>query len=301
MSATPASGLARATWTIEDVLRWTTEHFKAREMRSPRLDAEVLLASTLRVDRVYLYTHYDQPLTEAERSAYRHQVRRRSSYEPVAYITGEREFFGRSMRVSSEVLIPRPETEHIVEIALRWLKDLGMSAPSICDVGTGSGALAITLAAELPGSRVTGIDIAPGALVLAQRNALEHGVAERINWYQSDLLGGLADDLPPFDLIVSNPPYIDIREANLLQADVYRFEPSLALFAEENGLAIINRLGREVPQRLRRPGLFLCEIGAGQEQAVLSTYRATNHFDAVRVEPDLAGHPRVVVARRNAV
>jgi release factor glutamine methyltransferase len=280
-------------WTIERILRWTADYFAQKGLDSPRLDAEVLLAHALRVGRVHLYTHYDQPLSAAERQAFRAMIKRRAACEPVAYICGRREFYGRDFVVGPAVLIPRPETEHLVEAALGWLAEQGIVAPRIADVGTGSGALAVTLAAELPQAQVVAGDISVAALAVAQVNAERHAVAERVEFIESDLLTDMAGR---FDIIVSNPPYVGLNERDSLPADVVNSEPSVALFAGDDGLALIERLGREVRARLATPGLFLCEMGDTHQTVVRRQLERLGPWQRLTVLPDLQGHGRVAWA-----
>jgi release factor glutamine methyltransferase len=296
--STPGAGAGDgpAAWTIARLLGWMQGYFAEKGISSPRLDAELLLSHVLGTDRIYLYTHYDQPLTAAERDALRELVRRRGRFEPVAYLRGSREFFGRSFKVTPAVLIPRPETEHVVEAALNWARERGVTAPAILDVGTGSGALALTLAAELPAAQVIALDISPEALAVARDNAVALGVAERVTFREGDLYGPLPADAT-FDLIVSNPPYVANAVAQSLQRDVRDFEPALALFAGPEGMDVLQRLIAGVDGRLRRPGLFACEIGEEQGERVAAALREALPSAAVEVLPDLAGLSRVALAR----
>lgn len=285
-------------WTIGRILTWTQGYFGTRKLSSPRLDAELLLAMLLQCNRVHLYTHYDQPLTQTERQQYRALVQRRARGEPVAYICGEREFYSRAFAVTPAVLIPRPETEHVVELALAWLKETGCTAPRILDLGTGSGALAITLAAELPDAVVWATDISAAALQVAAANAARHDVTARITLAQGDLFAvpGLSA-AAPFDLIVSNPPYVETTVRAQLAPDVRDYEPELALFAGADGLDIIRRLVPAVRPHLKPTGLFLCEIGAPQGDAVQALLAAHGPWQRLEIHPDLQGHPRVALAQ----
>ncbi|HET6345293.1 MAG TPA: peptide chain release factor N(5)-glutamine methyltransferase [Myxococcota bacterium] len=298
--STPGAGTGGPeVWTIARLLTWMQGYFAEKGIDSPRLDGELLLSHVLGTDRIYLYTHYDQPITAAERDALRELVRRRGRFEPVAYLRGSREFFGRSFKVTPAVLIPRPETEHVVEAALTWARERGVTAPAILDVGTGSGALALTLAAELPEAYVTAIDISPEALDVARDNAAALGVAERVTLLEGDLYAPLPLDAS-FDLIVSNPPYVASAVASSLPQDVRDFEPSLALFAGPEGMDLLRRLIAGVAGRLRRPGLFACEMGEEQGERVAAALREALPSAAVEVLPDLAGLSRVAVARADA-
>lgn len=275
--------MSQETWTIGQVLQWTATRFAENHLDTPRLDAEVLLAHVLQRNRVYLYTHYDQPLTEHERSTYRECVRRRAAHEPVAYITGHKEFFARDFQVSPAVLIPRPETEHIIEIVQRWPH----RPQRILDVGTGSGCLAVSLACEFPEAQVVATDVSKEALAVAEKNAALHNVAGRITFRAGDLFAPVASET--FDVIVSNPPYVEATA--LLPRDVVEYEPACALFAGGDGLDLIRRLLAEIAVHLARPGLFACEIGHDQAPNVLALCPQDAETAFVR---DLQQHPRVL-------
>jgi release factor glutamine methyltransferase len=289
-----ASEASNEVWTIDAILRWTQAYFGRHHLPTARLDAEVLLAHALQCNRVRLYTHFDQPLSAPERDAFRGLVKRRAAYEPVAYICGQREFYGRDFSVDPSVLIPRPETEHVVEAALAWAKEHPIERLRILDVGSGSGALAVTLAAELAHATVVAADLSEQALDKTRQNAERHGVAERMQYVHGDLLAQVQGN---FDIIVSNPPYIAEDERAELAPDVVRYEPSLALFAGDDGLQIIARLARDVRLHLCKPGIFLCEIGHRQGPAARTLMQAGDFWHSVDVLPDLQGHARVVVAR----
>ena len=295
-------GVAGERWTIARVLSWTQSFFAERQIQTARLDAEVLLAHVLQQPRIYLYTHYDQPLEAAERQAYRLLVQRRGRHEPVAYLCGQREFFGRSFSVSPAVLIPRPETELLVETALAWLRRSAPATPRILDIGTGSGALALSLAAEWPSAVVVATDLMPAALAVAKANADALGVRERVTFLAGDLLDPVAG-AAPFDLVLANLPYIDADAAASLPIDVRSYEPPSALFAAAGGLALIARLCATVPAQLRAGGLLLCELGSDQAAAaaaLLVTEGAQAPWQDVHVLPDLAGLSRLLVGQRRA-
>ena len=207
---------------------------------------------------------------------------------------GNASFFGRDFSVDASVLIPRPETEQVVEGALAWAKEHPSDTLRILDVGCGSGALAVTLAAELTHATVVAVDISEQALAKTQHNAERHGVSAKVACLRSDLCASVEG---AFDIIVSNPPYIAEEERPELAADVVRYEPHIALFAADNGLQIIARLSRDVRAHLRQPGIFLCEIGYRQGDAARQLLPSDGFWQSVDVLPDLQGHPRVVVAR----
>jgi release factor glutamine methyltransferase len=280
------------TWTIRDVLDWATQDFSARGIESARLDAELLVARALGIDRIGLYLDLHRPLQEAERSAIRPLVARRRDREPVAYILGHRDFFGRRFEVTPDVLIPRPDTETLVEHALAQIpKD----APSrVLDVGTGSGAIAVTLASERPAARITATDISKAALEVAGRNAAAHGVQDRITFEHVDLLRASS----PYDVIVSNPPYIARTEVETLQEEVRDHEPDTALFGGEDGLDVIRRLLDVARPAVEAGAHLLIEVGAAQAAAVVDLGIETGAWKRVAVYPDLDRVERVVHLRR---
>ena len=259
--------LKKQDWTIQEILSWTQNYFKEKNILSSRLDAEVLLAHTLGKDRVYLYTHFDKPLTKEERDVFRLYVKRRSKYEPIAYILGKREFFSLNFEVNKNVLIPRPETEHLIERAITWTQENNLDNPHIVDIGTGCGNIAITLASKIPKARIIACDISEKALEIAKKNALKHHVEEKIEFFCSDLLDSLKTE-PKYDIIVSNPPYIQISDKKNLDPDIHLYEPHQALFAGEDGLFIIEKLFKNVSAYLSSPGIFICEHGYNQSDTL---------------------------------
>lgn len=279
-------------WTVRDVLQWTAERFRRAELSSPRLDAELLLAHSLGRDRVGLYIDLDRPLTSEERARYRALVAARLERRPVAYLLGQREFYSRPFEVSEAVLVPRPETEVLVEQVLLALR--GVVAPRVLDLGTGSGVIAVTIAAERPDARVTATDVSEDALAVAARNAERHEV--QVTFRSGDLYEALGEDEEPFHLIAANLPYVSPDHRDRLAPEL-GFEPAAALFAPEGGLAVIRRCVAGAPSRLIRPGgqLWL-EMGADQAEAVQALCRAAGAASDPRVIPDLAGLPRVVGA-----
>lgn len=284
---------AGSLWTVREVLSWTTERFSQDELESARLDAEVLLAHALGLQRVGLYIDLDRPLDDAERSRYRALVSRRLQREPVAYLVGEREFWSRSFLVDARVLVPRPETETLVEHSLITLREL--VTPRVLDVGTGSGVIAVTLAAERPDARVVATDLSADALEVAAANAARHEV--EVALHAGDLLEALPDMEPPFHLIAANLPYVAPGDRDSLAPELLQ-EPAGALFAEDGGFALLKRLIRAAPECLRRPGgTLMLEVGLGQAQAVTQLLIDAGISDRVTVHRDLAGLERVVAGR----
>lgn len=280
------------TWTIREVLEWTAKDFDSRGITSPRLDAELLVAKALGMDRVGLYLDLNRPLDELERGAVRTLVARRREREPVAYILGHRDFYGRRYVVTSDVLIPRPDTETLVEHALESIPvDL---ACRVLDVGTGSGAVAITIAAERPLAEVSATDISAAALEVASENARRLEVADRIHFQCCDLLSAGEQ----YDFIVSNPPYVARPDMATLQADVRQFEPTLALEAGEDGLDVVRALLAASEPATRSGAQMLIEIGAGQAAMVVDLAKSQRAWEVVAIYPDLNRIERVVHLRR---
>ncbi len=288
------------TWTIGRLLQWTAKYLGERGATSPRLDAEVLLAEARNCQRIALYTAFEQVPDETVRTAFRELVRRRAEGTPVAYLVGRREFFSLSFRVNSDVLIPRPETEFVVTSLVDRIKQRvpPIEHPAIADVGTGSGVLAVCAAKHSPTAQVTAIDIDPKALAVAQANAFQHGVADRIQFRQGDLLTELPAE-PMFDFIVSNPPYISSAEFAGLAVEVKDQEPRHALEAGPRGTEIIERLIPQAATRLRAGGWLLLEVSPMIDSSVRAMISADNFWQLAPTIKDLAGHPRVVQARRN--
>lgn len=291
-------------WTIAKLLGSMQSYFHSRRMDSPRLDAEVLLSFVLGRDRMYLYTHFDQPLTDVERTALRELTRRRGQGEPVAYLTGSREFYGRDFSVNAHVLIPRPETEHVIDSVLAWVRHTGAQAPRICDVGTGSGAIGLTLACEIPGAQVVLTDVSAEALTVAQTNAQALGVADRITCVHADLFTPMTQAPQklaldePFDIVVSNPPYIAEGDMASLPRDVGLYEPRLALSAGPEGLDCLQGLCKALATKLCPSAFVALEMGEGQGRAVRAALGAVlPHIDSAF---DLAGIERVVAGWHDA-
>lgn len=276
---------------IDQALLTARARLSAAAFHPPPREANLLLATALGWTEAQLLAHGNDQLESGRLEQFEDLLERRLSGEPIAYILGEREFFGRDFHVDERVLIPRPETEHLVEVAL----DLRLpAAPRILDVGTGSGCLAVTLAAELPASRVVATDLSLGAIRVAGRNAIRHRVDERIDLVAADLAA--AFDLGPFDLVISNPPYIGRDEATSLSIEVSDFEPHEALFAEPTGSSVLGRLMDSLSDLASGTPLLL-EIGAGQGEA-MADLAHVSAFTLEALHPDLAGIDRIARLRR---
>ncbi len=279
--------------TVIQLITITTEHFRKNRVESPRLEAELLLAHVLGIPRIQLYVRYDQPLGDSEVAHYRELVKRRGRHEPVHYILGRREFWSLSLEVAQGALIPRPDTECLVEEALAYLK--GREHAVIADVGTGTGAIAIALASELPTLQVWAGDIADVPLQLAASNAEHHKVADRVHVVRADALTPLAQAAGrPFDVVVSNPPYIAEADLAGLDAHVREWEPREALVSGADGLDMVRVLVEQLGGALLPGGAAFVEIGWNQGEAARALFAP--HFKEVRIRKDYAGHDRVVRA-----
>jgi release factor glutamine methyltransferase len=261
--------------------------------KQARRDAETLLLFVLDKDRAWLIAHSDEEPMVAEAGRFAALIEQRFLGEPIQYITGEQEFYGLPFRVNDDVLIPRPETEHLVEKALELAGRF--ARPRIVDVGTGSGAIAVALAYKLPKTRITAVDISVAALDVARGNAERNGVARRIEFKESDLLAALADER--FELVVSNPPYVPVGDRETLAVEVREHEPAVALFGGEGGLKLYRRLIPAAFAVLEERGWLAMEIGYGQSKAIARLMGEAG-FERVEFVPDLQGIPRVVCGRR---
>jgi release factor glutamine methyltransferase len=279
---------------LKDALNSAIAALTSAQVGSPRLNAETLLMFTLGCDRAHLFAHPERKLTPQEKINYQEAIAQRASGIPTQYITGHQEFWGMDLIVSPAVLIPRPETEHVVEAALGVIRNGGRaSSPGfrIIDVGTGSGCIALALAKELPQAEIHATDISSAALEIARANAARHGLNHRIQFRQTDLLRGFGPGC--FDLIVSNPPYVGESEEDQVQLEVRKFEPRNAVFGGPTGLEVIQRLIPQAHATLRPGGLLIMEISGTIVEGVK---RLLAGWSELRVVNDLRGIPRVAVA-----
>ena len=277
--------------TIRNALLQATELLDEAGIAVPRLTAEVLLRHALGgVEQVYLYAHDERELTELEWLHFGRYLHERMGGKPTQYITRHQEFYGREFQVTADVLIPRPETEHVVEVALGLMQGAAPGARSVLDVGTGSGALAVTLALEL-GVRSWATDISPAALAVARGNAASLGA--RVEFTACDLMAAIGTG--SMDLIVSNPPYVPLTQREGLQREVRDFEPHVALFGGQTGFELYERLIGDAPRVLKPWGWLILELGFGSLGRVQEMLAG---WEDVQLSPDLAGIPRVIAARR---
>jgi release factor glutamine methyltransferase len=288
-------------WTVRRILDWTTAFFTRKAVDSPRLSAELLLAHVLKVPRIKLYTDFDRPLEQATLDACRGLVQRAGEHEPVAYLTGRANFFNLELDVGPGVLIPRPDTETLVEQVIQLCRhQAGLESPRVLDLCTGSGCIAAAIAANLKTATVFATDISKVAVQTARQNIQRLGLADRVTIEQGDLfepLSGRADALP-FDLVVANPPYIPTGQIAQLDRNVRDYEPHDALDGGADGLAVLRRIVSGAPDRLVPGGRLYAEIAFDQGAAAREITGRSESLDDVRVIRDYAGHDRVLTARR---
>ena len=293
------------TWTVLRLLTWTTEYLQKHGSESPRLEAEVLLASAKGCERIMLYAAFDEVVSDELRAKFRDLVKRRAEGTPVAYLVGKKEFYSLPLRVTPDVLIPRPETESVVVAVLDALKGSGFGvqgsgeAVAVADVGTGSGAIAIAVAKHAPNARIMAIDLSRPALEVARANAAQLGVADRIEFVEGDLLSSLPAE-PRFAVIASNPPYVSEAEYEQLAPQVKNHEPRQALVAGPTGTEVIQRLIPQAAERLVSGGWMIVELSPMIASRVVELIAADGRYEPATLIKDLAGLARVVKTRRKA-
>ena len=300
----------KETWTILEILRWTTDYFRTKGVQEPRASAEVLLAHTLGVSRLDLYLRYEQPLTPEELARFKALMVRRRKGEPAAYLTGHREFWSLDFQVAPGVLIPRPETEILVEAGIEAAKDFfatqderqtpnGKRQMGLwgLEIGVGSGAVVVALAKELPKLDWLALDLSAAALAVARDNARRHEVAGRVHLMRSDLASGLKP-VPRFSIMVANLPYVPRAEWAQLPKQIRDFEPREALLGGEDGLDLIRLLARQAHRYLHPGGWLALEVGAGQAGPVMEMLQEIGAYEQLESLKDYQGIQRVVRGRR---
>ncbi len=284
-------------WTIGRILKWTEQYFKDKDIESPRLDAEVLLAHVLEKQRIYLYVHFDEPLQPGELAAYREMIKKRVLRVPVAQILGEKEFMGLTFKVTADTLVPRPDTEILVQAAVDRLRAMAGEEPlRFADIGTGSGAICLSVLHYLSDTVADTVDISPAARAVAEENAASLGLADRITFHTGDLLQPLSGI--SFAAILSNPPYIPEADIATLAPEVRLKEPHTALSGGQDGLDFYRRLAKEAPAMLVPGGFTAFEVGIHQAGDVADLLKANPLIDRTEILPDYAGIDRVVVGWR---
>jgi len=287
-------------WTILKLINWAASYFQSHDIDNPKSTAEILLSHALKVQRIDLYLQYDRPLNKDELSDFKRLVQRRRNREPVAYIVGSKEFWSLPLAVSPDVLIPRPDTECLVETALGVLQNAsqGLSL-RILDLGTGSGAVILAIASQCREHVYFASDVSIKAAGLAKVNALENGLPH-IHFFTGDWLAPLGTSKHGFDMIVSNPPYIPSGDIPNLQPEICRFEPLSALDADIDGLVCLRHLIQHAWRYLKPGGHLLMEMGYNQKEDVMALAMASGRYEAISVQKDYVGHDRVVGMRRRA-
>jgi release factor glutamine methyltransferase len=284
-------------WTIQRLLTWITEYLTQKDVDSPRLSAELLLSHVLGLRRIELYTQFNKPVEQEKLDELRALVKRAGQHEPVAYLVGRTEFYSIEFEVTGDCLIPRPETEMLVQRSIEFLRK--RTGPHyVCDLCTGCGAIAVGIAKNVAEAKVVATDISESALAVAARNVEKHQLADRIELRQGDLFDPLVPQLDQFDLIACNPPYVSTAEYEALDKNVKDYEPRTALHAGEGGLDVYRRIVERVAQFLKPDGILLLEIGYMQGPAVRELLEQTSAFAEIRIEKDFQKHDRIVVATR---
>jgi release factor glutamine methyltransferase len=288
----------RPPWTILGLLKWTTSHFQTKKIEDARADAEILLAHCLRLQRIDLYLRHDQPLNREELRRFKALVKRRSRREPTAYIIGQREFWSLTFSVSPDVLIPRPETECLVEVALKILNSVpNDEAKRVLELGTGSGAITVALASERPNDWFLATDASFPALQLARQNARKLLPLAKIEWLAGNWLEPMGNKGLLFDLILSNPPYVRRADIRGLAPEIQVFEPRSALDGGPDGLDSVRQIITSAHRFLKPGGSLLLEIGYDQKSNVQMIAKACGHYDRIDFGQDYGGHDRVALLR----
>ena len=281
-----------STWRVIDLIHWAESYLKEKEFDNPRAEIEWLLCALLDCNRLNVYLRFEEPLSQSQLSILRSWVKRRLKNEPLQYITGSCDFYGRQFLINSQVLIPRPETERLIDIAIEKMK--GIDSPTILDVGTGSGCIATTLGLEIPASKVLGLDVSLDALEVANENKAKL-CSENVLFIEMDILNTFPEKL--FDLLVSNPPYIPKNEMENLMKDVKDFEPVIALEDENNGFTFYKRFA-EIGRTLVKPGAwFVLEVGMGDHPSMVQSIFSNSGYLNVELIKDYNGDNRVLVVQ----
>ncbi len=293
MSETPGIPLGDEVWTPLKILTWAVPYLRAKGVESARLDVECLLANVLGCDRLRVYLQYDRPLTMDERGRLRDFIARRAKREPLAYLLGNKEFYGLSFAVDRSVLIPRPESEMLVEEARKVLETFPKEDRRVLDLGTGSGCLAVALTSVVPGCRAWAVDLSPETLKIARENAHQHGVEDRIQFREGSWWKALSEDDPAaFQVILSNPPYISKSEREDLAPEIREYEPATALFGGEDGLEAYRALRVGLKNRLTPGGRVLMEINSNLDGKICGLFEGWEKREVIK---DLQGLPRVII------
>lgn len=296
MNRTPGPSSSQQPWTTRHLLTWTTQYLGRKGVDSPRISAEMLLSHVLGTQRLRLYMDPDRPASELELATFRALVERAVQHEPVDYLVGQAPFFAMMFKVTPAVLIPRPSTETIVEHVIQHARRTpGFASPLIADIGTGSGAIAISIARHLPGARVIAVDISPDALDIARHNAKAQGVSDRIDFIQGDMLSAIARS-GQLAFLISNPPYIDDDEWAAVEPNVKNYEPHHALRGGVDGLKFLRPLIEHAPAYLATHGQLVLEFASSQKNIILQLAQANPGLTHAHILADHEALPRVLVA-----
>lgn len=293
-----ASDKDSAVWTIAKLLSWTSDYFNSHDIDSPRLTAEMLLSHSLSMKRLDLYLQHDKPLSQEELALFKSLIKRRVDREPVAYITGNKGFWTLDLDVTPDVLIPRPDTECLVETAIQVLPSMGDGIPlNILDLGTGSGAIILSIASERPDNRYYAVDVSAKAVQIASKNRDKSNIKASVSFIRGNWFGPFVKSCF-FDLIVSNPPYIPRSDIAHLEPEITRYEPMLALDGDTDGLACIRSILTDAPSYLKDGGWLMMETGFDQKKAVMDIASGFGCYEEIEYLKDNAGHNRVVKMRK---
>jgi len=286
-------------WTIQKLLNWITDYFTEKGLESPRLSAELLLSHVLELKRIELYTKYDLPVDKEQLNTLHQLVKRASEGEPIQYIIGKVEFYSLELEINKDCLIPRPETELLVEKAINFLRRR-KARQSVCDLCTGCGCVAVAIAQNFEAADIVATDISDAALKIASNNVTNYGLDNRIHLLCGDLFEPIVPelDMEPFDLIVCNPPYVSGLEYKQLEKSIKDYEPKSALYASEDGLEIYRRIADKAPDFLKSQGILILEIGYRQGKNITELLEKTECFQQIKVEKDYHDNDRITTAER---
>jgi release factor glutamine methyltransferase len=287
------------TWTIQKLLNWVTEYLTSKGIESPRLSAELLLSHVLELKRIDLYTQFDKQVPQDQLDKLHELVKRAGLYEPVAYLTGKTEFYSLELEITADCMIPRPETELLVQRAIEFLRTRS-GVQYVCDLCTGSGCIAVAIAKNFPDARITATDISAAALEVAARNVEKHRLKEQVRLLCGDLFEPVIQqlDVSQFDLIVCNPPYVSTSEYENLDKNIKDYEPQSALLAGEDGMDVYRRIIEKVDDFLKPSAALMLEIGYAQGSTVRELLEQTGAFAEVKIEKDFHDNDRIVTSKK---
>ena len=314
----PSYNLAMQNWTIQKLLNWVTEYLTEKGIDSPRLSAELLLSHILRLKRIELYTQFDKAVSKQQLDKLHDLVKRAGQNEPIAYLVGKTEFYSLELNITPDCMIPRPETELLIEHTIEFLRTpplrvagrtrpgkqpaVSLSNPLVCDLCTGSGCVAVAIARNCPDVDIIATDICDAALNMAAQNVEKYQLGDRVKLLCGDLFDAIVPqlDVQKFDLIVCNPPYTKAAEFESLEKNIKAYEPRIALYAGEDGLDVCRRIAEKVDSFLKPGGALMLEIGYSQGQAVRQLLEQTGCFDEIKIEKDSQNNDRIAIAQKRA-